>query len=97
VPVSATATTLRRAGFNVVIASQWSNPADTERGMAWARETFAALTPHLAPARYLNYLEADAPNAAEVAYGSNLPRLRAIKAKFDPTNVFCHNVNILPV
>jgi len=96
VPVSSTACTLRRAGFNVVIASQWADQADTERGLAWARQTFASLTPYLAPTRYVNYLEADAANAADVAYGHNLPRLRAIKAKFDPANVFRHNVNILP-
>jgi hypothetical protein len=33
------------------------NPEETERGITWARETFASLTPHLARARYVNYLE----------------------------------------
>src|SRR6476620_7760488 len=48
VPVSSTACALRAAGFNVVIISQWTSPDETERGVAWARETFSALTPHLA-------------------------------------------------
>jgi hypothetical protein len=47
------------------------------------------------PRATLNYLEDDAPNAAEVAYGQNLQRLRAIKTH-DPGNFFKHNVNILP-
>ena len=34
---------------------------------AWARETFASLTPFLAPTRYVNYLEDDARDAAAVA------------------------------
>jgi hypothetical protein len=51
---------------------------------------------YLAPTRYLNYLEADAGNAAAVAYGPNLPKLRDIKAKWDPENFFRQNVNILP-
>jgi FAD/FMN-containing dehydrogenase len=96
VPVNATACPMRVTGFNVVIASQWMAASETERGIQWARETFASLAPYLAPTRYLNYLEHDAADAAAVAYGPNLPRLQAIKAKFDPGNFFKHNVNILP-
>jgi hypothetical protein len=96
IPVDATACAMRVAGFNVVIASQWSDPRDTERCVTWARKTFAALKPYLAATRYVNYLEADAPDAAAVAYGPNLPRLRAIKSKYDRGNLFRNNVNILP-
>jgi FAD/FMN-containing dehydrogenase len=96
VPVSATACTMRVTGFNVVIASQWMDPRETERGIKWARETFASLTPYLAPTRYVNYLEDDATDPAAVVYGANLPRLREIKTKYDPENFFRHNVNILP-
>jgi FAD/FMN-containing dehydrogenase len=97
VPVASTACALRTTGFNVVIVSQWTDARDTERGVAWARDTFAALKPYLAPLRYLNYLEDDAVDPAAVAYGSNLQRLRALKAKHDPNNVFRQNVNILPL
>jgi FAD/FMN-containing dehydrogenase len=96
VPVIATACPMRVTGFNVIIASQWMGPEETERGITWARETFASLTPYLAATRYLNYLEDDAPHPAAVAYGPNLSRLRAIKTKYDPENLFRHNVNILP-
>jgi FAD/FMN-containing dehydrogenase len=96
VPVDSTACTLRTTGFNVVIISQWTDANDTERNIAWARETFHSLTPYLAPTRYMNYLEDDATDAASVAYGSNLRRLRDLKAKWDPDNFFHRNVNILP-
>ena len=96
VPVTATACPMRVTGFNVVIASQWMGSEETERGIKWARETFASLTPYLAPTRYVNYLEDDASDPAKVAYGPNLQRLRAIKTKYDPENFFRHNVNILP-
>ena len=96
VGLSDTACTLRTPGFNVVIASQWRTPDETELGVAWARHAFAAITPYLSRARYVNYLEADAPHPAEVAYGVNLPRLRRIKARWDPDNFFRRNVNILP-
>jgi FAD/FMN-containing dehydrogenase len=87
---------MRVTGFNVVIASQWTDPCQTERGIKWAREAFASLTPYLAPTRYVNYLEDDAGDAAAVVYGSNLALLREIKARYDPDNFFRHNVNILP-
>jgi FAD/FMN-containing dehydrogenase len=97
VPVADTACTLRVNGFNVVIASQWMEAGETTAGIQWARDTFTSLKPYLAPARYVNYLEDDAADAAAVAYGSNLPRLRQIKQRYDPENFFKQNVNILPL
>ena len=47
VPVTATACTMRTTGFNVVIASQWTRPDETDRGIQWARQTFASLRPFL--------------------------------------------------
>lgn len=60
------------------------------------RDTFSSLAPYLSAIRYVNYLERDAREAAAVAYGPNLPRLRDLKTKWDPDNVFHHNVNIPP-
>lgn len=98
VGVSETACAMRLSGFNVVIASQWMNPADTARGTQWCRDTFKALQPYFGTARYVNYLaddETDNP-AIAAAYGPNYARLRELKAKFDPENVFRTNVNIAP-
>jgi FAD/FMN-containing dehydrogenase len=97
VPVESTACAMRVNGFNVVIISQWADPDETDRSTAWARETYGALAPFLAPIRYVNYLEADAPgDPAAIAYGPNYARLRALKAKYDPENIFHSNVNIPP-
>ena len=97
VPVASTACALRTTGFNVVVISQWTTPLETERGIAWAQHTFTALTPFLAPTRYVNYLENEAIDPAAVAYGPNLARLRQLKTKYDPENFFRQNVNILPL
>ncbi|HTM31398.1 MAG TPA: BBE domain-containing protein [Vicinamibacterales bacterium] len=53
-------------------------------------------TPHLAPARHVNYHESDAADAAKVAYGPNLDRLRQLKARWDPDHILRRNVNTLP-
>lgn len=64
--------------------------------LARARETFASLTPYLAATRCVNYLEDDAPNPAAVAYGPNLPRLRAIKTTYDAENFFPQHADHTP-
>jgi FAD/FMN-containing dehydrogenase len=43
---------------------------------------------------YLVVVEAGDP--AAVAYGPNYARLRELKTKFDPDNVFHVNVNVKP-
>jgi FAD/FMN-containing dehydrogenase len=74
------------------------DPADTGRNTKWCRDTYAALQPHFGTTRYVNYLaddETDNP-AIVAAYGPNYARLRELKSKFDPDNVFRTNVNIAP-
>jgi len=97
VPVADTACALRIEGFNVVIISQWLDPKDTETGTNWCRKTYSSLEPFFGKTRYVNYLEADvAGDPAAIAYGSNYPRLRQLKTKYDPDNFFHTNVNIAP-
>jgi FAD/FMN-containing dehydrogenase len=97
VPVADTACALRITGFNVVIISQWMDPRDNDRCTAWCRDLYSALGPYLATTRYVNYLDTDeAGDPTAVAYGANYNRLRDLKAKFDPDNVFHVNVNIRP-
>jgi FAD/FMN-containing dehydrogenase len=94
--VSETAFPHRRPGFNVVIASEWADPTATRANVAWARETYDALRPFLAPGRYSNYLADDEAGEAAAAYGPNQARLQTLKAKYDPTNIFHLNLNVRP-
>ena len=97
VPVDATAFPHRAAGYNMLVLAQWLDPADTAACTAWARETYDAMKPFTASARYSNYLGDDeAADVATAAYGTNYPRLQKIKAKYDPDNIFHLNQNILP-
>lgn len=97
VSVTDTAFPHRTSGYNLAIVSQWRSPGETDANVAWARETFAALEPHMAGAAYVNYLEEDADLArVRTAYGPNFERLRAIKDRYDPENLFHLNQNIPP-
>jgi FAD/FMN-containing dehydrogenase len=97
VPVAETACTMRVTGFNVVIIAEWTDPRENDRHIAWCRDTYAALQPYLAPTRYVNYLGDDeVGDPAAVVYGPNYARLRELKSRYDPDNVFHVNVNIRP-
>ncbi len=85
----------RDAGYDVLIAANWTDPADQDRCVAWARDTAAALEPH-SRGGYTNY-EPDADGAyVQDAYGDRFARLRALKAQYDPHNVFRLNQNVTP-
>jgi FAD/FMN-containing dehydrogenase len=97
VGVSDTAVPHREEGFNLVLPSIWTDPAETEANIVWTRETFAALRPHFATGRWLNYLGDDqGEDAIRGAYGPNYDRLREVKRRYDPDNVFRMNHNIVP-
>jgi FAD/FMN-containing dehydrogenase len=95
--VSETAVPHREEGWNLLLPSVWTNPADTEANIAWTRETFAAMRPHFGTGRWLNYLGDDqTEDAIRAAYGPNYERLRDVKRRYDPDNVFHLNHNIAP-
>jgi hypothetical protein len=98
VPVEATAFPHRAEGHSFLILAQWMDPALTECSIAWARQTYSAVEPFLTSGRYVNYMSEDDSGeaAAAGAYGPNYPRLRALKAKYDPGNFFHMNQNIRP-
>jgi FAD/FMN-containing dehydrogenase len=98
VPPEATAFRHRRHGYSLLVLSQWRESADTERNIAWTRETYAAMEPFTRGERYLNFLDGDdvSPAGVREAYGANYDRLTAVKAAYDPENFFRLNVNIAP-
>ena len=92
-----TAVPHREPGWNLLIPSVWTDGARTDANIGWTRETFAALAPHFAARRWLNYLGDDqADDAIRAAYGPNYERLRDLKRRYDPTNLFHLNHNIAP-
>jgi FAD/FMN-containing dehydrogenase len=97
VSVADTAFPHRAEGYNLVLLSEWIDHAMTDRCIAWARDTYAAIGPFAASGRYVNYLDDDdVRDAVAAAYGGNYERLRELKARYDPDNFFHMNQNIRP-
>jgi FAD/FMN-containing dehydrogenase len=98
VGVAETAFPHRAVGYNFVLISEWMERGITDRCIAWARESYAEMTPHTGRGRYVNYLDEDeAGDPIVAAYGPNYGRLRELKTKYDPENFFRLNQNILPL
>jgi FAD/FMN-containing dehydrogenase len=98
VGVSETAFPHRREGYNFLVVSEWLKPAENARNIAWARESYDAMRSSFTAGRYVNYLgDDDGEDAVAAAYGPNYQRLRALKAKYDPANLFHLNQNIRPL
>ena len=86
----------RDAEFVLNVHTRWSEAKDDARCIEWARELFDALTPHAIGSVYVNFMTEDERERIPAAFGVNYPRLAAIKAKYDPANLFRMNLNIQP-
>jgi FAD/FMN-containing dehydrogenase len=85
--------------FVVNFMGDWRNPTETPLHVGWVRDAWNRLAPHSTGAVYLNYAgreEREAEVLVRAAFGSNYDRLAAMKAKYDPTNLFRLNQNIKP-
>lgn len=96
VEATATAFPHRAPGYNLIIIAEWTDPAQTDECIAWARNTYDSVRPHMADAAYVNYLDSDDAERVRAAYGPNYERLRDLKTQYDPDNVFHLNQNIQP-
>ena len=86
----------REAMCNIVILTQWQDPAESEEHRAWTRSLAKALEPY-ATGRYLrNGLDNDDDDRIRAALGQNYDRLVEVKTRYDPTNFFSVNYNIRP-
>ena len=85
---SATAFAHRAEQFDFLILSQWSDSTDSARNTQWTRAFFAAMQPHLDDTVYVNNLGDEGQDRVHAAYGPNYNKLAALKAKYDPANLF---------
>ena len=96
VPAEATAFAHRASRIMVNVASFYEGPQDRMVREAWVSEFAAALRQEDTGA-YVNFLGDEGEARIREAYpGSTWDRLRAVKARYDPANLFRLNQNIPP-
>lgn len=96
VPVEATAFAHRQAPIMANVAAFYNGPEDRAEKEAWVEE-FAAALKQGYDGMYVNFVGDEGEAAARNAYpGETWERLAAIKARYDPTNLFRLNHNITP-
>jgi FAD/FMN-containing dehydrogenase len=77
------------------ILAKWSDPAGAAPHIAWADAFWSAMQPFSTGGAYVNFLDQDA--RARDAYAPPIyDRLVSMKRRYDPTNLFRHNLNIPP-
>ncbi len=99
VPNDATPWSYRGAKWAGVIVGVSPDPADNQRITAWARDYWAALHPYSAGGAYSNFMMDEGDEGADrvrATYRDSYDRLAAIKARYDPGNLFRVNQNIKP-
>jgi hypothetical protein len=77
----------RDALFYCEPGAAWDDPALNAKALGWAADFWLALRPFTDGA-YVNVPNAAAADWEREYYGSNRERLRQVKAKYDPENVF---------
>jgi len=88
----------RDANFLVTAEANWTDPAQNDEAISWAKELWDAMEPHSTGGVYLNFpgLGEEGESLARAGHGVNYERLAALKAKYDPENLFRMNINIPP-
>lgn len=78
----------------------WEDAADDARNLAWARGIWSEISSAYSTGRcYLNFagLGEEGESLVRNSYGApNYERLQALKARYDPGNMFRFNQNIVP-
>jgi len=94
VPSDAMAYGHRDAKFVLNVHGRWDEAAQDKTCIAWARAFFEASKPFASAGAYVNFMTGDESDRVAEAYGANYSRLKEIKKKYDPENVFHNNQNI---
>ncbi|HTN83206.1 MAG TPA: FAD-binding oxidoreductase [Sorangium sp.] len=83
----ATAFPHRRALWSLQYQAYWNAPAQEAESVAWVERVRRSMLPHTRGA-YINYIDANVEDWLTAYYGPNVARLAAVKAKYDPREVF---------
>lgn len=86
----------RDANYAVVIVGVDGDAGNKEKIITWTKDYWNDLHPYSAGGAYINFIMDEGEDSIKATYGDNFSRLRQIKAKYDPDNLFRVNQNIRP-
>ncbi len=87
----------RQASWTVHPFGIWEDQADDERAKQWVLDVRADMKPWSTGAVYLNFIGDEGEDRVVAGLGpENYKRLAAVKAEFDPDNIFHLNHNVKP-
>jgi FAD/FMN-containing dehydrogenase len=93
---SDTAFSYRDANWAGVIVGVDPDPANRDKITEWSKDYFDAVHPYSAGGAYVNFMMEEGQERVQASFRDNYKRLAKIKKKYDPTNFFRVNQNILP-
>ncbi|MFB3738914.1 MAG: FAD-binding oxidoreductase [Candidatus Velamenicoccus archaeovorus] len=87
-----------RDAFTILnVNARWTDPGEDERHVAWTRSLWRAMQPFSAGGTYTNFTSEDDADRVVGSFGpSKYARLAELKRRYDPTNLFRLNQNIVP-
>jgi hypothetical protein len=86
----------RDAKYAGVIVGVDPDPANAGKITKWCKDYWDALHPHSSGGAYLNFIMNEGQDRIKASYKHNYDRLTKIKKKYDPSNFFSVNQNIIP-
>ena len=90
--------TNRSASWIVHPGAFWTDATRDDEASAWARSFRRDLQPFASGGVWLNWTGDEGEDRVRAAFGApNYDRLRAVKAAYDPANLFRSNHNVPPL
>lgn len=86
----------RDATWSMVIAGVDPEPKNAETITKWAKDYWETLHPYTMKGAYINFMMEEGEDRIKATYGKNYERLKKVKSKYDPDNLFHINQNIEP-
>ena len=95
-PEGGSAFAQREAPFLFGLEANWEEADGDADNLAWARDLFAEVKSHSLGGTYLNFpgLAEEGEELLRASYGANYDRLKELKARYDPENVFRSSFSI---
>ena len=92
----ATAWAYRDARYAGVVVGIDPDPGKAETITQWCKDYWNALHPHSSGGAYSNFMMDEGQDRIRASYRHNYDRLRELKRRYDPDNLFRVNQNIRP-